>query len=78
MLQAGLRKTRVFSKKPTHLVFFLNLFFFVFFKKKQDFILFSKKTEKPHSDLFLFHHAISLFSELHNNLLYIFEYGIQN
>jgi len=31
-----------------------------------------KKTEKPHSELFLFHHAITLFSELHNNsLLYL-------
>jgi len=39
---------------------------------KQDLVLFSKKTEKPHSELFLFHHAISLFSELHNNnLLYL-------
>jgi len=41
------------------------------FKKKQYFILFLRKTEKPHSELFLFHHAISPFSELHNNnLLY--------
>jgi len=46
--------------------------FFCFFKKKQDFVLFLKKTEKPHSELFLFHHAISLFSELHiNNWLYL-------
>jgi len=38
---------------------------------KRDFVFF-KKTEKPHCQLFLFHHAISLFSELHNdNLLYL-------
>jgi len=45
---------------------FLNIFFGCF-KKKQDFVIFLKKTEKAHSELFLFHHAISLFSELHNN-----------
>jgi len=46
--------------------------FLGFFKKKQDFVLFSKKTEKAHSELFLFHHVISLSSELHNNnLLYL-------
>jgi len=55
-----------FSKKPNH------LFFLFFFKKKQDFVLFSKKTKKKHPEVFLFHHAISLFSELHNNnLLYL-------
>jgi len=35
----------------------------------QVFILFVKKTQKPHSELFLFHHAISPFAELHNNNL---------
>ena len=68
--KAGLRKTQVFLKKqPT--CFFLNPFY-RFFEKKQDFVLFLKKTEKAHSELFLFHHAIPLFSELHNNnLLYL-------
>jgi len=47
-------------------------FFFCFFKKKQDFVLVLRKTEKKHSELLLFHHAISPFSELHNsNLLYL-------
>jgi len=44
----------------------------VFFKTKQDFVLFLSKTEKPHPEVFLFHHVTSLFSELHNNnLLYL-------
>jgi len=61
--QVVLRKTRffgVFLKKP------------VFFFKEGRFCSFLKKTEKKHSELFLFHHAISLFSELpSNNLLYL-------
>jgi len=65
----------VFFKKintPVFFVFFSKkLGFFRFFKIKQDCVLFSKKTEKTHSELFLFHHAVSLFSELHNNLLYV-------
>jgi len=63
-----------FSKKqPTWvLLFFFKPSFFCFFEKKQDFVLFLRKTEKFHSELFLFHHAISLFLELHNNnLLYL-------
>ena len=56
LYQAGLRKTH----------------FFVFFEKKLDFVLILRKTEKLHSELFLLHHAILLFSELHNNnLLYL-------
>ena len=58
----------VFFKKKQPTCFFFKTFF-GFFKKKQDFVIFSKKTEKAHSELFLFHHAISLFSELHNNNL---------
>ena len=55
---------------PAYL-FFKKPRFFGVFKEKQYFVLFLRKTEKPHSELFLFHHAISLFSELHNNnLLY--------
>ena len=70
----GWEKPVFFKKKqPTNffVFFFKKRYFFGFFKKQQDFVLFSKKTEKPHSELFLFHHAISLFSELHNNLLYL-------
>ena len=64
------------KKQPTSvfLLFFLKKKngFFLFFEKKQDFVLFSKKTEKPHFELFLFLHTMSLFSELHNdNLLYL-------
>jgi len=55
------------NNSPGFFVFLKKTVFFSFFKKKQDFVLFSKKTEKSHSELFLFHHAISLFSELHNN-----------
>ena len=39
------------------------------FLKKQVFVLFSRKRQKPHSELFLLHHAISPFSELHSNNL---------
>jgi len=60
-----LRKTNFFEKKnnPPVLfwVFLKNECFGVF--KKKHFVLFSKKTKKSHSELFLFHHAISLFSE---------------
>jgi len=63
--KAGLRKTRFFLKKNNPPLFFKT--HFLGFLKKQDFVIFSKKTEKAHSELFLFHHAISLFSELHNN-----------
>ena len=38
-----------------------------FFFKKQDSVLFSRRIEKPHSELFLSHHAISPFSESYNN-----------
>ena len=48
VFQPGLRKTYFFKKTPTHLGFFLGLkkSFFWIFKKKQDFVLFSKKTKK--------------------------------
>jgi len=49
--KAGLRKTRVFFKKKQPTCFFKNPFF-GFFKKKQNFVIFSKKTEKAHSELF--------------------------
>jgi len=54
-------KNPFFFKKlnpPAFLFFLKKQRFFGFFKKKQDFIHFFKKTEKPHSDLFSFHHAI--------------------
>ena len=51
---------------------FLNPNFFVFLKRNS-FLFFKKKTtQKPHSELFLLHHAISPFSKLHKNeLLYL-------
>jgi len=53
-------------------IYIYVLGFSLFFNKKQDFVLFLTKTDKPHSELFLLHHAISLFSVLHNNnLLYL-------
>jgi len=69
--ESRVEKNPFFLKKTNHLIFF-KTYFLLFFWKKQDFVLFSKKTEKSHSELFLFHHAISLFSELHNkNVLYL-------
>jgi len=51
--------------------FFISVFF-GFFEKKQVFVPFLEKTQKPYSELFLLHHAISPFSELdNNNLLYL-------
>jgi len=64
--QSGLRKTSFFEKKqPT--CFFKSEFLFFF--KETGFCSFEKNT-KTHSELFLLHHAISPFSELHNNNLH--------
>jgi len=58
--QSGLRKTRFF-KRTNHLYFvFLSPTVFVFLKRNR-FLFFS--------ELLLLHHAISPFSELHNNNL---------
>jgi len=54
-----LRKTR-FLKKTTHLFFFKSEFF-GYFEKKQVLFFLKKTTQKPHSELFLLHHAISPF-----------------
>jgi len=51
------------KKQPTRV--FLKTCFF----KETKFCSFLRKTDKPYSELFLFHHAISLFSELQNNNL---------
>ena len=59
----GLRKTRFFSKKTTH------LFFGVFQKKKKRFCCFFKENRKTPFWIVLFHHALSLFSEVHNKKL---------
>jgi len=63
----GWEKPVFFQTQPT--CFFLKP---GVFKKKQYFVIFFlRKTDKLQSELFLFHHAISPFSELHNNnLLY--------
>ena len=59
------------EKNPIHLGFCFSNSFFGLFEKKQVFVL--KKTQTPHYALFLLHHAISPFLELHNNnLLYQF------
>jgi len=47
--------------------YFLFLKKKVFFKKKPIFVVFVRKTQKSHSELFLLHHATPPFSELHNN-----------
>jgi len=57
--ESGLRKTR-FLKKTTHLFFFKSEFF-GYFEKKQVLFFLKKTTQKPHSELFLLHHAISPF-----------------
>ena len=68
----GCAYTRVEKNPWVFLLFFLKKNFFGFFKKKQDFVLFLRKTEKLHCKLFLFYYAISPFQELHNNnLLYL-------
>jgi len=61
------------KKQPTCFIcFFAKSCVFVFFTKKQVFVVFLRKAQEPHSKLFLLHHAISPFSELHdNNLLYL-------
>jgi len=46
-----LRKTRFFSKNSKLPVFLKFVFFVFFFKKKQVFVLFSKKTQKPVSEI---------------------------
>jgi len=74
-------KKSFFQKKKTHLFFVCFSFksvFCCFFLKKKDFVFLLRKTETPHSELFLLHHAISLFSESYNNDLLYLLYGIQN
>jgi len=67
---AGLRIT-VFFKQPTW-VFVKKKQFLGFYKNEQAFVLFLRKMEKTHSELFFSHHAISPFSELHlHDLLYL-------
>jgi len=62
---ARFEKNPFFSKKNG---------FFVFFKAR--FCSFFKENGKKHSELFLLHHAISPFSELHNsNLLYLLSHS---
>jgi len=73
-LVAGLGKTWCFSKKTNPPVFFcfFKTRFLLFFFKETRFCSFFRKTEKPHTELFSFYHAMSPFSELHNNnLLYL-------
>ena len=71
---SGVEKNSLVLKKTTHLFIFGYLqknVFFRFFKKKEVVVIFLR-TDKPHSVLVLLHHAISPFSELHNNsLLYL-------
>jgi len=66
----------VFFKKTTHLLFIWKAIFGVF-KKKQDFVLFSKKTEKAHSELFF---AIMQYHHFQNyTIITCYTYhGIQN
>jgi len=74
-LTTRVEKNLDFFKKTTHLVLFgLKKLFFL---KKQDFVLFLRKTEKTHSELFLFHHAVSPFSDFTILTCYTY-YGIQN
>jgi len=58
--RSGLRKTG-FKKRTNH------LFFLIRFWKRNRLLFLKKNTQKPHSELLLLHHAISPFSELHNN-----------
>jgi len=67
-----LRKTRFFfqKKQPTY-------FFGVFQKKKKDFVVFLKKTEKPHSELFYSIMHYHYFQKYTIRNCYT-DYGIQN
>jgi len=56
------------KKQPTCFFCFKKKRFSDFFKIEK-IVCFLLKTEKPHSQLFLLHHATSQFSELHNNTL---------
>jgi len=68
----GWEKTVLFKKHNPPVFLFFLIRTFLFFLKEIDFCYFFKKTQKPHSELFLLHHAISPFSELrNNNLLYL-------
>jgi len=59
-----------FLKKNNPPVFLIRIS--CYFKKNRFLFFFSKKNSKTHSELFLLHHAISPFLELHNNnLLYL-------
>ena len=63
----------VFLKKQLTCFLFLSSDFFCFSLKGTGFCSFCKKNTKPHCELFLLHHAISPFSELHNSyLIYLF------
>jgi len=48
----------------------------LFFEKKQVFVLLKKKTQKPHSEFFVLHHAISPFQNYTIITCYTY-YGIQ-
>jgi len=62
--KSGLIKTHFCKKKATH------LFFYSAFLERNRFLLFFKKEpQKNSSELFLLHHAISSYPELHNNNL---------
>jgi len=73
-IRLRVEKNPGFKKNNPHGFFGLKkttLFLFIL-KRNKILFFFLKKTEKPHFELFLFHHAISLFSELrNNNLLYL-------
>ena len=56
-----------FFKITTNHLFFKSVI--LFFLKETGLRSYEKKTQKPPSELFLLHHAMSPFSELHNNNL---------
>jgi len=61
-------------KRKKHLFLFIQMV--LFFEKKQVFVLLKKKTQKPHSELFVLHHAISPFQNYTIITCYTY-YGIQ-
>ena len=73
LLQSGWENSFEKTKETTHLIFVVlsKAVLSGLFKKKHVFVLLLRKTQKPHFQLFLLHHVISPFAELHDNNLYL-------
>jgi len=68
-LFARVEKNLGFQKNNLPIFCFFKKNVFLFFYKETRFFSFFKENGKKHSELFFLHHALSQFSELHNNNL---------